>query len=220
MVGSASAQTGEYALLAAGDTLRGAVELRSPLLKRAYVRVDSQRVEIEHLTEFRDDGVLYAVVDGRQLASLVSEGDRVDFYARYETTHHAGAMVPTGAPGGGMHMTGGGVSTEQIGYFRLDGGPVERASAGNLRTALADNEESMAALNQHQKLTYAQYGGTAVGLGLFGVGTLLTLNSESGGEYTPSPLLFVGAGIASLSSLILPGQRRTKVQQAIDAYNE
>ena len=220
LVSSAAAQTSDFVVLAAsGDTLRGHVELRDPFLKRAYVRVDSQRVEIEDVREFREGETLFAVVERRNLARLVRQGERVDFYARYVTSSTPGMMVPTGGPGSGMTMTPGTSSTEEIAYYRLDGGPVERASASNLRIALADNPESLRALDQYQNLTYAQYGTTAVGLGAFAAGAALTLASEENGEYSVSPLTFVGVGLLAISNLVFPSQRRAKVRLAIDAYN-
>lgn len=93
--GTASAQS--YAVTAAGDTLRGRVEVRSPLLAKTYVAVDSTRYELEALREFRDDEDVFAVVDGRGLARLVSSGPRVDFYSRSVTTYMPAAPGPGGA---------------------------------------------------------------------------------------------------------------------------
>lgn len=218
LASAATAQPGNYVILASGDTLRGRVEVRSPLLQRTYVRVDSQRYELEALQEIREGESTLAVVEGRRLAELVRRGDRVDFFSRSVTSYSPGQTVPAGP---GMTRTTPGVTTtSEVGYFRLDDGPVQRASASNLRSALSDNHASMRALDQYQTLTYAQYGTSAVGAGAFALGAVQTLNSEDNGEYTPSPFLFVGAGVLALSNLIFPSQRKAKVRLAIDVYNE
>ena len=213
----ASAQTSDYLVLVTGDTLRGAVDVRSPLLQKTYLSFGDRRVELEEVSEYRSEGETYAIVGTRTIVRRVSTGPRVDFYSRTVTTTTPG--MATGAGPGGPIYTPGSVSSETIGYYRLDGGPVERASASNLRVALADNPESLGYLNHEKTLAFAQYGTLTAGLAAVAGGAYLSFQRSDKGTFRAHPLLIVGVGTAALSNFVFPSQRERRVRQAIDVYN-
>ena len=214
----ASAQASDYVLLVSGDTLRGAVDVRSPLLQKTYLAFGDRRVELEEVSEYRSDGETYAIVGTRTIVRRVSSGPRVDFYSRTVTTTTPG--VATSAGPGGPVYTPGSVSSETIGYYRLDAGPVERASASNLRLALADNPESLGYLDQEKTLAAAQYATLAAGLAAAAGGAYLSFQQSDESTFRAHPLLIVGVGTAALSNFVFPSQRDRRVRQAIDAYNQ
>ena len=213
----AQAQASDYILLVSGDTLRGTVEVRSPLLKKTYLSFGDRRVELEEASEFRSEDETYAIVDTRTIVRRVSTGPRVDFFSRTVTTTTPG--MTAGAGPGAVYMPGS-VSSESIGYYRLDGGPVEHASASNLRTALADNPESVRYLRQEQTLAYIQYGTLAAGLAAAAGGAYLSFQQSDSSTFRPHPLLIVGVGTTTLSNFVFPSERTRRVRQAIDAYNQ
>ncbi|HEX9951693.1 MAG TPA: hypothetical protein VGB53_07990 [Rubricoccaceae bacterium] len=217
----AAAQTGspaDYIFTLRGDTLRGTVDLHSPVLRRSYVTVDTQRVELDQVHELRMAGATYAVVDGRNLAQRLIDG-RVDFYSRTRTTMTPGVMMPSG-PRGGAVMSAPGLSQEEIGYIRVADGPVQRATVPRLLTALEDNPESVRLLRQHQNLTYAQYGTAAAGVGMIAGGLALSDFESESAVSGIHPLVFVGAAVTSLTNFVFPALRRGKIQQAIRTYNQ
>ena len=88
----------------AGDTLRGEIQLKDPIIGRAHIVLDGERREIEEVREVRLDGETLAVVDGRRFARLVEDG-RVRLYSREVST--PAMMTPGPGPNGGMVMSGG-----------------------------------------------------------------------------------------------------------------
>ncbi len=217
---SASAQTGRidtnYAITTQGDTLRTEVELKDPLIGRAHVLVGGDRRELEEFSLLHIDGETLAIVDGRRLARLLTDG-RVRFYTREVTT--SGVWQPGVGPGGvspGFTPS----TTQEIGYIQVGNGPVVRATNGALHDAFQDNPESLRYLNHARTLGYAQAGVTVAGVALVIGGAIPMIQAnEREEEVKVNPLVFVGAGLAAAGQLIFPGLRSTARNRAIDAYN-
>lgn len=203
----------DFVVTALGDTLRGDVEIKDPFLGCLHVLVDGERRDIQTLREITLDGETMAVVDGRSLATLQQDG-RVRFYSRTTTT---GPMMTPG-PNGTMMMTGG--SSNEVGYVQVGQGPIQRATVPNLRTALHDNPESIGHLDRYRSLGYAQYGVTAVSVGLFlGGGYQMYQAEQNGEEISLNPLVVIGAAGATIGQLVFPGLRNAARRRAIDSYN-
>jgi len=216
----ASAQSGvstNYAVTTFGDTLRTNVEFKDPLLGRSHLLVDGERHEIDEFSILHIDGVTSAVVEGRRLARLLSDG-RIRFYARTVTT--AGTMMPMGGPGGGMMMSPG--TSSEVGYIQTSGGPVQKATYANLSEAMADNPESMRLLARSRSLTTTRWVVTGLGVAAFAAGGLLIYNAEQNGEsYTPFiPIAVAGAAGIAAGSYLLPGLADDARDEAIDIYNQ
>lgn len=211
----ADARPGDYAVTTAGDTLRGDVEYKTPLLGRAHVLIDGERHETDAFRSLYLDGETLAVVDGRQLARLVRDG-RVRFYSR--STHTPGMMTPNAGPGGGMTMTPG--TSNTVGYLQVGEGPVVRASMTNLRDALGDNPESARYLDQHRTLGYARWAATGASVAVLVAGLVPMVNDyENGAEYKLNPLVVVGLGGVALSNFVFPRLGDQARDRAISVYN-
>ena len=215
----ASAQTGvsrNYAVTVEGDTLRSGVRYVNPLLAPSYVTVDGEQHATSEFQILYLDGVTHAVVDdGRKLAPLVNEG-RLRLFSR--TMSPPPGMVQAGPNDAVMMPLGTGQS---IGYIQVPGGPVQRASLGNLRSAMGDNAESMRHLDRARTLRTFRWVATAAGIAAFGLGAYGALNAEStgGDPATFVPIGVAGALTAGAANFIFPAQEDRARDRAIDVYN-
>ena len=218
---SALAQTGStdpFAVTVQGDTLRGDVELKDPILGRRHVLIDGERREIDEFSYLQIDGDLLAVVDGRGLAELVQDG-RVRFYSRSEYTAGTPGFGVPGTPGAVAGTPGG--STE-YGYIQIGDGPVQDATDAALRQAFQDNAESMRQLDRMRALRTTSWVVMGAGIIAFGVGAGLTYRAEQNGEDYSAylPIGIAGVVLAGGGNLIFPPMIRDARRQAIDAYNQ
>ena len=212
-----SDSTDPFAVTVQGDTLRGDVELKDPLLGRRHVLIDGERREIDEFSYLQVDGDLLAVVDGRGLAKLVQDG-RVRFYSRSEYSPGTPGFGVPGTPGAVAGTPGG--STE-YGYIQIGDGPVQDATTAALRQAFQDNPESMRQLDRMRTLSTTRWIVTGLGVAAFVTGAALMIQAEENGEdYTPYAPIVVGGGVAiGVSNFVFPTMISGARRQAIDAYN-
>ncbi|MEM9998180.1 MAG: hypothetical protein AAF809_10815 [Bacteroidota bacterium] len=214
----------EYVILAEGDTLRGDVNIREPFLRSTRIVVnDSTEYKLDQVSEVNnEDGnfVVGQLTGSRTLLRRVEAG-RISLYSK--TVMTPGMWTP--GPNGTQTFTGGNSSTYE--YFRVGGGDVQKASASNLRPVMADHPEALALVNQHQTLTYVQWGLIGAGLALAVVGATQSEFGSGSDQVGPfaeessadiSPLVFVGVGVA-VSSWIPQLMRQDLIQQSIETYN-
>ena len=203
-----------YAVTVSGDTLRTEVEFEDPLIGTSYVSVAGERRELEEFSELHLDGVTNAVVEGRRLAPLLTDG-KVRFYARTVST--PGTMVP--GPNGGMVMSGG--TSSRVGYVQLANGPVLKATHPVLQDALSDNPESLRHLGRAQTLRTAGWITTGLGIAAFIGGAALSFDAEGESSSTPqfSPVMIGGVALAATGAYVLPGMADSARDRAIEVYN-
>ena len=217
----------EYAVLVSGDTLRGDVDIREPFLRSTRIVVnDSAEYKLDQITEVNNASGNYVVGHGSAFGGTMLvervEAGRISLYEKVTQNH--GTWMP--GPNGTQQYTGGGTSKSQ--FFRLQGGPVQRASAANLRAAMQDSPASIALLDRRERLAYVQWGLVGVGA----VVTVLGLTQSEFGEPASdnpfandegeaasiSPLVFVGVGVMA-GSWIPHLMREPLLEESIDVYN-
>ncbi|HYE96548.1 MAG TPA: hypothetical protein VD962_10095 [Rubricoccaceae bacterium] len=205
-------------ILAAGDTLRGDLELREPLLRSKRFVLDGEReFPIGQVREARLDGQWYAVgrtaMDTAVLMRQVEAG-RISLYTA-DLSWGPSWAVTTPGPTVPMTMTPGG--STRLEYFRKGNGPIRPASYGNLREAMSDDPAAMRVLRRRQTLSVVGYAMAAAAAGLV-IGGATQLGEDEDGNARVPTLALVGIGVG-LGSRVPFMMRGGLLDEAIATYN-
>jgi len=153
--------------------------------------------------------------DPKFFARRVING-KIDLFTKVIESFTPGSSTTINTPGGAttINTMGSSVST-RLDYFRKGNGSLKKATYKNLKGALQKNSESMKFLVQYNKINKISLGISSAGLAvvLFGVYQRI---SESSSNYN---VMISGGVIMGIGQLIGLG-KRTKIEEAIDAYNK
>ncbi|RNC79847.1 MAG: hypothetical protein ED557_11965 [Balneola sp.] len=210
------AQDTTFVELRNGVKYEGKIEVETPFLKKSRIILnDTTVILLERVQRYQSkDGyfVRISYADGDGFAKLIEEGN-IDLYIREQMTYSGGSWMP-GPNGTSTYMPGGaGISSVQ--YFSKNGSRLQKASARNLKIALADNPTSMSYLNKRDGLTAVQVLGAIAGVAI----AAATFSGEIDKESPDFTGLVIG-GVVFTGSIWLPYfAKEDLVDKAIQEYN-
>lgn len=200
------------------------LKYKTPTFGETHLLLDKEEKIYPEQIRFYQDHTGYYVfdwIDPYHLERLRRETQgKINMYSRVVNTYNPGMGMP-GTPGATM----GSFSSTKLEYFQKGSGTLKEVNYDNLRSALADNAESMQRLDKVRSLkklnTFAYVGGGALLVG--GLIHMSNLNKQEGPppydtSIKFSPLFFVGA--AALAIPLFTGNvRKEKMREAIEIYN-
>lgn len=179
---------------------------------------DSTHYPLKEVLAYKKDGEYYRRIGlsfnfntGDQFAVRTEKGN-IDLYERMEYSY-SNSWVP--GPNGTMMYTGGGFNGNNVQYFAKDSGPVLKANARNLKTALSDSPQSMEYLKKRDGLTAVQVIGIIGGIAIAGA----SISAQADKEDPDFTGAFIGVGVVAGSAWIPFFAKQDLVRKAIKVYN-
>ena len=211
------AQSGDYIELRDGTIVEGEVKISERLFRSSRIIInDTTYYPLNEVMAYKQDGEYYRRIGlnfntGNQFAMRTEKGN-IDLYERMEYSY-SNNWVP--GPNGTMMFMGGGFNGNNVQYFAKDSGPVLKANARNLKTALSDNPQSMSYLKKRDGLTAVQVIGIIGGIAIAGA----SISAQADKENPDFTGAFLGVGVVTGSAWIPFFAKQDLVRKAIEEYN-
>ena len=175
--------------LLSGEKRYGKVERKGGLFKKDKIVLnDTLKYSLKEVNAYQNAKGFYLRIPDKNIFARRIQSGRVNLYTREVSSY-----TPHGS------------YSSSVEYFTKGNGKLQKASYGNLKKALLDNELSVKYLSEYQTLTYTQIGLVAVGLGTF-------LSAFIGADKdTPPSFGRIGIGsVLALSGWIPPASHGNK----------
>lgn len=212
---TAFAQGKDFVELKDGTRYEGTIEVQELFLKKSRIIVnDTTTILMQDVEKYQSsDGYFVRMYGGYgdAFARRIQEGN-IDLFIR-QVPNNSPSYMP--GPNGTMTYMGstGGSSSAQ--YFSKDDGPILRANATNLKTALSDNPVSMQYLKDRDALTAVQVIGIIGGI-VIGAASVTAQADKEEPNFTGA---FVGLGVLAGSAWLPYFAKQDLTEKAIRAYN-
>jgi hypothetical protein len=225
-------ETKNYVYLFNGSVEYGNIVEQGGFFK-GKIKLDGKEFSTREVKFYKGETGFYANIahikrGTRTFAQRETKG-KVNLYRLVQTSYQPGGYTPgfggMGGMGGGYY-SGGGVRTSVTYYYNKGFGEVKKASYGNLKEDLADNQKSMLHLSYYKKARNIQngcmFGSVASLIGGFVLAANALSNQKPGEKANNMPLIigFGGSIVFAIVSAVFAFKKHKHMKAAISAYNE